>query len=177
MGLIVVERSFEEPRAFEDMDAAEAAVSWCFEQHRVKALRSFLSRNRRHMVCVYDAPDAEAVRKTQLEAGLPHDAIWASELLEPPEREQPPGYSAVIVQRQLPGKVDAQGAWALFELAVDCLGRHRAKLWHSYLSKDGTRMVCRFYAPDAEGVRRANQESELPFVHIWPAIVYGDSEG
>jgi hypothetical protein len=174
MGLVVVERSFETPRAYEELDAAEAAVSWCLEQHRVRALRSFLSRDRRRMVCIYDAPDAEAVRRTQDEGGLPYERIWAAQALEPDDRERAEGHSTVVVQRALPERVDVAGAWDLFALAEGCLGRNRAKLWNSYLSRDGLRMVCHFYAPDAEGVRRANEESGLPFTHVWPATAYGD---
>jgi hypothetical protein len=34
------------------------------------------------MICEYEAPDAETVRRVQLEAELPFDRIWSAELHE-----------------------------------------------------------------------------------------------
>jgi hypothetical protein len=34
------------------------------------------------MVCEYEAPDAETVRKVQREAGLPFDQIYPAEVIE-----------------------------------------------------------------------------------------------
>jgi hypothetical protein len=174
MGVIVVERSFEAPVSYEEMDARERAVAWCFEQHRVTALRSFLSRDRTRAVCIYDAADAESVRITQREGGLPFDRVWPAETIEPDDRERPARYSAVVVQRALPAPVDVDLAWTLLLESADCHRNHRAKLWTSYLSRDGTRMVCHYYAPDAESVRNASLESELPMEAAWPATGFGD---
>ena len=44
--------------------------------------RSVLSADRLRMVCQYDAPDAESVRKLQREAGNGFDRVWAGELIE-----------------------------------------------------------------------------------------------
>lgn len=176
MTLIVVERSFPEPAVFEDLEAQEAAVGWCLQQHRVKALWSFASLDGKRAICVYEAPDAEAVRNTQEEGGLAYDHIWSAHLMEPPDRARPTGFSTVLVQRELPAAHDEEAAWGLYQASLDCMRRNRAMLWHSYLSLDGMRMICRYHAPDAEAVRVANLESQLPTSAIWPAKTYGDAE-
>jgi hypothetical protein len=73
---VVVERSFTTPVRFEDIAALGLAKPWCFETHRVHHTHSFLSRDGKRMLCFYEAPDAEAARKAQLEAAMPADSVW-----------------------------------------------------------------------------------------------------
>jgi len=79
MSLIIVERTFEHPPTDTDLDAAAARERKCKEIHSITWKRSVLSIDRRRGICEYDAPDAETVRRVQLEAGIPFDRIWAAE--------------------------------------------------------------------------------------------------
>ena len=74
---VVVERTFDEAVDLADIQAMEDAVSWCLEQHRVEFVRSLFSNDNKRMLCLYRAPDAESVRRTQEQGGLPFDSIWA----------------------------------------------------------------------------------------------------
>jgi hypothetical protein len=74
---VVVERSFDEPVTIEEIQAIEDAGASCLETHQVTFLRTFFSRDRKRMVCLYRAPDAEAVRVAQRMAGMPVDAVWS----------------------------------------------------------------------------------------------------
>jgi hypothetical protein len=74
--VIVVERSFAEPVAFDDVAAREEAGAWCLDANRVRFLRSYFSSDRRRMLCLYQAPDAEAVRRAQKQIGMPVDTVW-----------------------------------------------------------------------------------------------------
>ncbi|MGE0734185.1 MAG: DUF4242 domain-containing protein [Alphaproteobacteria bacterium] len=74
--VIVVERSFAEPVRFDDLQKAEDAARSCMDTHSVTFLHTFLSIDRKRMVCFYRAPDAESVRTVQRQSGLPFDAIW-----------------------------------------------------------------------------------------------------
>ncbi len=74
---VVVERSFDQPASMEELQAREDAAAWCMEQHRVTFVRSLFSSDRRRMVCLYRAPDAESVRLAQAQAGMPVDRVWA----------------------------------------------------------------------------------------------------
>ena len=74
---VVVERSFPEAVALESVQAIEDAGAWCMELHRVTFLRTFFSLDRRRMLCLYRAPDAESVRLAQRQAGMPVERVWA----------------------------------------------------------------------------------------------------
>lgn len=76
---VLVERSFEEPVALEAIQALENEGAWCLEAQGVAFATTFFSRDRKRMVCLYRAPDAEAVRKAQRTARMPVDAVWSVE--------------------------------------------------------------------------------------------------
>jgi hypothetical protein len=78
---VVVERSFEEPVTLEEIQAIEDAGASCLETHQVRFVRTFFSRDRKRMACLYRAPDAEAVRVAQRMAGMPVDSVWSFRLL------------------------------------------------------------------------------------------------
>jgi hypothetical protein len=82
--VVVVERSFAEPVAFEDVEALACRGAWCLEAHAVSYLRTWFSRDRRRMVCFYEAPDAESVRHAQRRMGMPYEMAWPATLHEPP---------------------------------------------------------------------------------------------
>ena len=73
---VVVERSWEEPVALEDIQAIEDAGIHCLENHRVTFVRTFFSTDRKRMMCLYQAPDAESVRVAQHQAGMPLERVW-----------------------------------------------------------------------------------------------------
>jgi Nickel responsive protein SCO4226-like len=84
---VLVERSFAGPVALEDIQAIEDAKQWCLDLRNVQFVRTFFSRDRKRMLCLYAAPDAEAVREAQREAGMPVERVWAFERVGP----RPPG--------------------------------------------------------------------------------------
>jgi hypothetical protein len=77
---IIVERSFDEAVEFEALQARAQKVSWCLDQHRIRFLRSYLSSDKKRMICVYEAPDAESVRIANRQAELPFDCVWTATL-------------------------------------------------------------------------------------------------
>ncbi|HWO00981.1 MAG TPA: DUF4242 domain-containing protein [Blastocatellia bacterium] len=80
MEQVIVERSFDEAVEFEDLQAQGDKVSWCLDQHRVRFLRSYLSSDKKRMICVYEAPDAESVRIANRQAEVPFDCVWTATL-------------------------------------------------------------------------------------------------
>jgi hypothetical protein len=75
---VVVERSFAEPGSLERIRAAEARGP-CGAQY----LRTCVSADGRHLFSLYRAPDVDAVRRAQREAGLPFDLAWPCTLIRP----------------------------------------------------------------------------------------------
>lgn len=74
---VLVSRRFEEPVAFEEVQAAEHAGASCLLTHRVHCVRTYLSTDRRRMICLYQAPDAESVRLALHDASMPVERVWA----------------------------------------------------------------------------------------------------
>jgi hypothetical protein len=74
---VLVERSFGEPTSLDAIQAIEDAGVSCLETHRVEFAQTFFSADRTRMLCLYRAPDAEAVRVAQREAGMPLETAWS----------------------------------------------------------------------------------------------------
>ena len=77
MALVIVERRFDAPVAFEEIQAMEDRGAWCLDAHGVAFVRTYFSTHRTRMLCLYDAPDAEAVRAAQATIGMPFERVWA----------------------------------------------------------------------------------------------------
>jgi hypothetical protein len=167
VSVVLVERSFPEPVAFEDFRGRGAS---CLEAHRARFLRAYFSRDRLRMICLFDAPDAESVRIAQEKSGLPFEAAWTARVVR--HGADVPGGEAIVVERSPAQPVDeaaileaaARGAW--------CLEQRRCRSVSTYLSGDGLRVVCVYTGPDAESVRQAQEQIGLPFDLAWPARVF-----
>jgi hypothetical protein len=80
---VVVERSFDSAVRYEDIKALGNAKAWCFDTYNVKYSHTFFSLDGKRMLCFYSAPDIEAVRSVQREAGAPVSAIWTGSAVLP----------------------------------------------------------------------------------------------
>ena len=80
---VLVRRRFAAPVALEEIQAREDAGAWCLEARQVKFVRTFFARDRRRMICLYHAPDAESVRQAQRQADMPVEDVWAFRPVEP----------------------------------------------------------------------------------------------
>jgi hypothetical protein len=81
MSRIIVERTFATPPSEADLAAFANRQQGCLDIYRVTHRRSLLSQDRHRMMCEYEAPDAESVRRVQLEAEGPFDRIWIAEVV------------------------------------------------------------------------------------------------
>jgi hypothetical protein len=73
---VILERFFQEPVTVTESQCIAEAAAGCLQAHGVKHARTFLALDRKRMICLYEAPDAEAVRNAQREIALPPDNIW-----------------------------------------------------------------------------------------------------
>lgn len=80
---VIVERGFETPVDIDALQAREDAGQWCLDLHGVRFRHSYLALDRKRMLCLYRAPDAEAVRIAQRRIDMPVDGIWSARRHEP----------------------------------------------------------------------------------------------
>jgi hypothetical protein len=174
VALVVVERRFGQPVEFEDIQKLEDEGSWCLDAHKVRFIKTFFSRDRRRMLCLYEAPDAEAVRLAEDQACVPYDRVWTCIHLPATGTAEAPALETVVAERTFPEPITAEFVSNTLKQAGWCLDVHRATYLGSYLAGDGKRMVCVFRAPDAESVRLANDQGGVPYTEVWTASVHGN---
>jgi hypothetical protein len=78
---VIVERDFDSPADLDALQTQEVAHQWCLDAHGVRFARTYFSQDRRRMLCLYAAADAEAVRLAQEKAGMPFTRVWTFELI------------------------------------------------------------------------------------------------
>ena len=83
---IMVERTFEQAVTLESIQAIEDASAQCLKIRDVTFIKTYFSVDQKRMLCLYKAPDAEAVRSAQDEALMPFDRVWSCQTLQPPHK-------------------------------------------------------------------------------------------
>jgi Nickel responsive protein SCO4226-like len=80
MPRLIVEHSYDPPLTDEEHRRAAKRLDPCLEAHGARWMSSYLSHDRRRMICEFDAPDAEAVRQSMRSADVAFDRVWTSEV-------------------------------------------------------------------------------------------------
>jgi hypothetical protein len=91
--LVLVERTLPEPIRVEDIPSLAARCGGCFEMYRVRFIRCHLAMDGLRMLCLYVAPDLEAVRYGNKRAGMPFDTMWAATLVPPVAYDAQPSFA------------------------------------------------------------------------------------
>lgn len=173
MELVLLERRFEQPVTFDEIQALEDAGAWCLSTQNVRFLKTFFSRDRRRMLCLYEAPDAEAVRLAESQAKVPFERAWSCEKLQSCHAVSLDSLTEdVIVERQFPEPISREFVVNAYNEKGWCLKTYSVEHVETYISNDGTRMVCLFRAPDAEAVRMSNKLGGVPFSEVWTASLH-----
>jgi len=81
MPLFLIERSFAEELLVDDVMAAQ--VKHINDEIGVQWLYSFLSADKRKTYCLYEAPNAEAIRASAKRLDIPADVIIAVSEMRP----------------------------------------------------------------------------------------------
>lgn len=84
--VVVLERALPQPFDVATLRDRSAQVAWCFDEWGCRIVWSYLSLDGRRCVCIFTAPDAEAVRQSQHQAGLPYVRSWPATVREPSAR-------------------------------------------------------------------------------------------
>lgn len=165
---IVLERTLDPPIALDDLPAMEAQASWCMQQYRVQHLSSLLSADGRQMVCSFAAPDVEAVRSVLRQLTVAPRGLWPATVHGPEDLPiaaplAATGSELVLVTRHFDEPVELQALQERVQQGAWCLEQHRVRWVRSWLARDRHTMLCAYAAPDAESVRSAQRQAELPF--------------
>lgn len=181
MERIVVERRFDQPITYDLYDRIRREGQWCLDKYRVDYHATYLSADGRQTVCVFDAPDAEALRSVSRTLGGPEGSAWAA-IFRLPEGVTPshdgtacagrPGLETVVVERRFDSPVTFAEIEAIPERGAWCLETHRVGYLCSYFARDRRRMLCIYEAPDTEAVRLAQINRNMPFTRAWRATVH-----
>jgi hypothetical protein len=82
MEYVVLEREFSAPLTPDEVRKM-AAETQCLDLYRVKPVRSYLMPGGQRMICVFLAPDAEALRAVSRSNGFENAVIWPSTVHTP----------------------------------------------------------------------------------------------
>ena len=80
MATLVLEQAFENPITPEELKDAAKRVDRCLEAHGARWKRSYLSTDRKRMICEFEAADAEQVRESYRAAGVNFQSCWAADV-------------------------------------------------------------------------------------------------
>ena len=83
MAVVIVEETFDPPIDPGQISPIAQQVSPCLPVYDVTWLHSFIARDGTRCICVYDAPDAEAVRHAYRTSGANFDAVWTASPFQP----------------------------------------------------------------------------------------------
>jgi len=75
--------SFDEPVALEELESIDASAAVCLHNRRVRFLRTFITSDRRRVICLCLAADAESVRVALRDAKRPVERVWAFRQFHP----------------------------------------------------------------------------------------------
>jgi hypothetical protein len=97
MERLIVENTFESAVTDESRRAWTRSLTPCLEVYGARWARSYLSRDRKRMICEFEAPDAESIRSAIRNAGLVYERVWVADMYGPDvpgTPDPPPGKTA-----------------------------------------------------------------------------------
>ena len=161
-------RSMADVVTEEDVFAMAAGAGGCFDMHKVEWEQSFLAHDGQRMLCWYRAPDAESARMALQQLGSDMNTVWPGTVHDAADPDAPTMADAnVLVERSWDEPVTMEEIQALEDAGAWCLETHRVKFVRTFFSTDRTRMACLYKAPDAESVRLAQRQAEMPVDVVW----------
>jgi uncharacterized protein DUF4242 len=89
MAILVLEQTFERPLTDQDLSDAARRMDRCLQAHGARWMRSYVSKDRKRMICEFEAKDAEQIRDSARSAGIPFDRCWTADLYS---RDNPPAH-------------------------------------------------------------------------------------
>lgn len=153
---------------------AHRRIAPCLEVRNAVWHYSLLSDDRRRIICVLDAPDAESVREAYRKGGWTSSRVWAGQVIKP-EGVQPEKNAALLKVIEGTYPPLSEEDWNESKnKTLPCYLERGIEWIQSYISLDRTRLICELNAPDAESVREAQRQVGIPFDRVWSAHLLKD---
>jgi hypothetical protein len=174
---VIIEQSYDKPIDLDAIFAGAGAMRWCLDTCRASAHFHALTSEGLNSVCVYEAPDAEALRNVERTSGVREaQRIWAATVHPGPgdDPDKRPALEAGeatfgIVERCFSEPIEFDSAQAVENSNASCFVLHRVRFIRSYLALDKRKMLCLYAAPDLESIRTANRMTGLPCEEVYLA--------
>ncbi|HEV8657643.1 MAG TPA: DUF4242 domain-containing protein [Thermoanaerobaculia bacterium] len=80
MPSMVVEQTFDKPLTTDELNAMAKRVDPCLEAHGARWMRSYISSDRKRVICEFEAADAEKVRESYRSAGVTFERVWTADV-------------------------------------------------------------------------------------------------
>jgi hypothetical protein len=160
---VFVERSFESPLHADDVYQLAAGAGWCMDMYRVQWRASYLASDGRSMLCHFEAPDAESVRMGLRQAAAEPGRAWPGTVHTAAAEGEP----NVVVVREFDAPACIDELQAIEDAGAACLDMHRVSFIRTFFAADRKRMLCLYRARDAESVRIAQRQANMPLESVW----------
>ncbi len=158
------ERVFDTPLTPSDIMEMAGEASNCFGIHKVEWRMSFLSADGTKMVCWFNSRDAESARLAMRESGADISVVWPGTVHDAPHaRDLTPN---VLVIRNFDEPVELKEIQAKEDKGAWCLETYQVRFCRTFFSQDRKRMICLYQAPDAESVRLAQRQAQMPLIEV-----------
>jgi hypothetical protein len=97
MTMMIVETTYDPPLTDDQRARDQEKLDPCLALRSVRWLMSFESVDRRRKICLFRAPDADALREALRGAGIPYDRMWAADWRDP-EPADPSGHAVRVTR-------------------------------------------------------------------------------
>jgi hypothetical protein len=87
MAFVVVETTYDPPLTDEQRRTEQARLDPCLELRGARWIQSFEAPDRRRKICLFQAPDAEAVREALRSSRIAFDRVWVTSWRLPTSEE------------------------------------------------------------------------------------------
>lgn len=171
MSLVIVETLADQPLTPENPTETDYKILDCLGARLGTWQYSLLSSDRLRMLCVFEAPDAEAVRESYHRAGGAFDRIWSAQRLTPAQPPQPNGAMLQVIESVYPTALTPDQWQTHHDSLQAYFVEHGVEWVKSYLSLNHTRGFYELHAPDGEIIQAAYRQVGIPFVRAWSAKV------
>jgi len=138
-------------------------VAECRDLYRVRFEESFSEREGGRLICHFRAPDAESVRMALRCSGADIGLVWAGSIHKRLRQSR----VNVVVEHRLSSSPKMEASALVDDIATDWFDRYGFRLARAIVSRDCTRMIGLYEAPDTESIRLGGKQGHLPVTSFW----------